>query len=97
MSEKIVHTVGDGKYTIVFEDGKLSALRYGEPWRDLVGDGMVLAMLQEIDFLKEQRELDKLQTTSLLSEVDHLTKEVDLLTVQNKRLSRNTFGQFIFD
>lgn len=90
MSEKIVHIVGDGKYTIIYEDGKLSALRYGEPWRDLVGDGMVLAMLQEINFLKEQREIDDLRITSLLSEVDHLT-------VQNKVLSRNTFGQFIFD
>lgn len=90
MSEKIVHIVGDGKYTIIYEDGKLSALRYGEPWRDLVGDGMVLAMLQEIDFLKEQREIDDLRITSLLSEVDHLT-------IQNKVLSRNTFGQFIFD
>ncbi|PPD55292.1 MAG: hypothetical protein CTY12_01415 [Methylotenera sp.] len=97
MSEKITHTVGDGKYTIIYEDGRLSALRYGEPWRDLVGDGMVLAMLQEINFLKEQREIDNLQITSLLSEVDHLSREVDLLTVRNKLLSRNTFGQFIFD
>lgn len=48
------HELLDGKYTIVFDEktGRLEALRYGEPWRDLVGDGLVLAMLQEIDRLK---------------------------------------------
>lgn len=48
----------DGKYTIQFDNktGKLSALRYNEPWRDLSGDGMVLSMLQDITDLKEQRQ-----------------------------------------
>jgi hypothetical protein len=42
-------TVAEGKYTIISENGVgTHALRYGEPWRDLTGDGMVLAMLQEI-------------------------------------------------
>lgn len=49
------HTVSDGKYTIIFhDDGKMEALRYGEKWRDLTGDGMVLSMLQEIDDLKAE-------------------------------------------
>ena len=44
-----------GKYTIkVYPDGKMEALRYGEAWRDLTGDGMVLAMFHEIQDLKEQ-------------------------------------------
>jgi len=31
-------TVGDGKYTITNDNGRLTALRNGEPWdRDLVG------------------------------------------------------------
>jgi len=48
------HELLDGKYTVVFDEktGRLEALRYGEPWRDLVGDGLVMAMLQEIDRLK---------------------------------------------
>ena len=58
----IKHTVGDGKYTITFDDaGKLTATRYGCEWRDMCGDGMILAMLQEIDDLKnkiEQMEQD---------------------------------------
>ena len=55
----IKHTVGDGKYTIIFHDsGSMEALRYGEPWRDLTGDGLVLAMLQEIDSLKAALEME---------------------------------------
>lgn len=88
----MMHSVADGKYTIIFHQatGKFECLRYGEPWRELTGDGMVLAMLQEIDFLKEQRAIDDLQLTSLLSEVDHLT-------VQNELLKQDRFGKFIFD
>lgn len=53
----IRHNVGDNKYTIIFyDDGSMKALRNGEPWRDLTGDGMVLAMLQEIDDLKEKQD-----------------------------------------
>lgn len=45
----------NGKYTVVHEAGvNLHALRYGEPWRDLTGDGLVLAMAQEIESLREQ-------------------------------------------
>jgi hypothetical protein len=47
------HKFYDGKYTVeYFEDGRLNALRYGEVWRDLAGDGLVLAMLQDYDDLK---------------------------------------------
>lgn len=46
--------VAGGKYTVVMEgDGKLHALRYGEPWRDCVGDGLILALAQEIESLRE--------------------------------------------
>lgn len=44
------HNFYGGKYTVVFSgSGELSALRYGEPWRSLSGDGMVLSMLQAVD------------------------------------------------
>lgn len=53
MSELRV-SVDNGKYTIVMpESGGLHALRYGEEWRDLTGDGMVLAMAYEIEKLRE--------------------------------------------
>lgn len=48
-------TVGDGKYTLVHNNGAhFHCLRYGEVWRDLVGDGMVLALVQRIEELEEQ-------------------------------------------
>lgn len=50
-------TVCDGKYKIVFDEqlGSLKAYRnkQSEVWRDLTGDSMVLAMLFEIQALKE--------------------------------------------
>lgn len=45
-----------GKYTVVNElnnGGKLHALRYGEEWRDLTGDGLILAMIHEIEQMRE--------------------------------------------
>lgn len=48
--------VCDGKYTIIydFETGQSEALRYGEKWRDLCGDKMVLAMFDTIVELRER-------------------------------------------
>lgn len=45
----------DGKYIITHDNGNnLQALRHGQPWRDLVGDGLVLALVQRIEELQEQ-------------------------------------------
>lgn len=45
----------DGKYTVEHNHGAgLCARRYGQLWRDLTGDGLVLAMAQEIEQLREQ-------------------------------------------
>lgn len=47
--------VCDGKYRVqFFKTGEFYALRHGEYWRDLCGDGLVLALVQEIDDLKNQ-------------------------------------------
>lgn len=46
-------TVYDGKYTVIFKDGHLRALRYGKEWRDCTGDGLILALIQEIDTLRK--------------------------------------------
>jgi len=56
------HTVADGKYTIMFENGTLKGLRNGEPWeRDLVGDNLIYWMLVEIDRLKADAEREVVQ------------------------------------
>lgn len=57
------HTPGDllsvavynDKYTVVMRhDGSLHALRYGEPWRNCTGDGLILALAQEVDRLRSR-------------------------------------------
>lgn len=43
-----------GKYTVQHDNGvNFKALRYGEEWRDLTGDGLVLALVQRIRELEE--------------------------------------------
>ena len=56
MSEPMLKvTVCEGKYTVIQEaDGHVYALRYGEPWRDVVGDNLILALAQEVETLREQ-------------------------------------------
>lgn len=47
----------DGKYTVQHDNGtNFKALRYGEEWRDLTGDGLVLALVQRIEELQEEIE-----------------------------------------
>ena len=46
----------DGKYEIILnqapDDYQFKCLRHGEEWRDLVGDGMVLALVQTVEQLR---------------------------------------------
>lgn len=45
-------TTLDGKYTVVLDNnGKLYALRYGQPWRDCCGDNLVFALAQDLETL----------------------------------------------
>lgn len=46
-------TLEQGKYTIEHIDGVgLQVRRHGEPWRDLTGDKLVLALVQRIEALE---------------------------------------------
>jgi hypothetical protein len=50
--------IEDGKYAVSgIETGRLEALRYGEPWRELVGDKLVLGLVQEIQRLRGDRSI----------------------------------------
>lgn len=47
-----------GKYTVINDNGTLSALRHGEPWdREFVGDNLVYWMLVDALALKAQRDI----------------------------------------
>jgi hypothetical protein len=51
------HSFSDGKYTVINNNGILTALRHGEPWdRNLTGDNLIYWMLIEVDTLKQQRD-----------------------------------------
>ena len=55
-------TIEDGKYTVRWGKGMhLSALRYGEPWRDCCGDGLILGLAMEVQELRTK--LAKAHTT----------------------------------
>ena len=40
----------DGKYEVIFDENNIpqEVLRYGEPWRDIVGDKFIALMLWEL-------------------------------------------------
>jgi hypothetical protein len=55
-SDLLCVTVGDGgKYTVTQDaTGRLTALRYGEPWRDCCGDGLIYTLAAEVETLREE-------------------------------------------
>jgi len=46
--------INDGKYSVINDEGRLTALRYGEPWRNLSGDNLIYWMFVEIVSLKAE-------------------------------------------
>lgn len=55
MNDMLRVDVADGKYTVVQDHtGRLTALRYGQPWRDCVGDGLILALAYELEEARAQ-------------------------------------------
>jgi hypothetical protein len=56
MSKKIV--LDDGKYTIVYDKNNqypIKCLRYGEEWRDLLGDNLIFWLCASIEELEDER------------------------------------------
>lgn len=73
----------DGKYTVINENGKLSALRHGEPWaRDLVGDNLVYAMLVDAMALKQQRD----NLLGILIRAHDAIEALDGTSIENEQL-----------
>jgi ubiquinone biosynthesis protein UbiJ len=56
MNKLVEVSVEDGKYTVIQKStGRVIALRYGEEWRDCVGDGLILALAQEVQELRAEK------------------------------------------
>lgn len=65
----------NGKYTIVNElneGGGFHALRYGEQWRNLAGDNLILAMVHRMEELQDRLS----QAEDLLSEAHDMLDDV---------------------
>jgi hypothetical protein len=55
MSDLLRVEVDGGKYAVVQDSaGRVFALRNGEPWRECVGDNLILALAQEVDRLRAE-------------------------------------------
>jgi hypothetical protein len=64
--------IADGKYTVVHEHGtNLHILRYGTPWREreVSGDGLILALAQEIEQLRSNLEFVVNENNQLKSQL----------------------------
>lgn len=60
--------VADGKYTVHINSGKLTASRYGEPWRVLTGDNLIYWLAVE---LAEAREvIEEFRWVSRMNKAD---------------------------
>jgi hypothetical protein len=88
--DKIV--LDGGKYTVVNElneGGKFYALRYGEEWRSLAGDNLILAMFYKIEQLTERIS----EADNLLSEAHDLLDNVHCYDTETyKTISRYFYG-----
>jgi hypothetical protein len=58
MSEPLLNvSIENGKYTVIQEaTGRLHALRYGEPWRDCVGDNVIFHLAHYVANLRKLAE-----------------------------------------
>ena len=55
MADQLNVSVDWGKYTVIQDEkGHVRALRHGEEWRDCTGDGLILALAQEVEHLRER-------------------------------------------
>lgn len=70
-----------GKYTAVYKDHRLTVLRYGEPWRDFVGDKFISTLIDEI---KQSRE----DLANYDASLGLLGKQVDFMRVQLNSMGR---------
>lgn len=71
MSEQM--DFNDGKYTVISDNGRLTALRYGEPWnRDITGDNLIYWMLVEAIRLKEERDASAAKLKEQDARIDDL-------------------------
>ena len=68
--------IEEGKYTYVFNGGDAHVLRYGEEWRDVVGDKFIYCMAAEIEALRKELASERESALSYRDEAIAAQKEL---------------------
>lgn len=85
MSEQM--DFNDGKYTVIYDNGRLKALCYDQPWRDLTGDNLVYAMLVKASQLQAERD-------ALAAKLKELEGQEPVATYMGHRLTPEGTDEF---
>lgn len=71
-------TTLDAKYTVVLSnEGRLTALRHGRPWRECIGDTLILTLAQDIETLHERVRTLERELSAVTAERDALRKALE--------------------
>lgn len=87
----------DGKYTVINDRGILTALRHGQPWRDLVGDNLVYWMFVTARELKEENEALKQRIKMLEGATPQGEDGSDVVGVASVKLKVSSDGLTVTD
>lgn len=79
MSDMINVSICDGKYTIIQDaSGRTKLLRYGEPWRWVTGDNVILGAAYEIEKLQERiKQLEDARTVAAANSLANMLSYED--------------------
>jgi len=84
----IEYSFEDGKYTVIQNGGQLSALRYGEKWRDLTGDKLIGAMVSEIESLRAELTKSNNAIDLAIQQADDMVAGRDAAVADARRLAQ---------
>ncbi len=82
MSDMINVSICDGKYTIIQDaSGRTKLLRYGEPWRLVTGDNVILGAAYEIEKLQERiKQLEDARTVAAANSLANMLSYEDAVS-----------------
>lgn len=80
----------DGKYQLILDAGEFTALRHGQPWRDLTGDKLVYTMFAEIQGLQAETESLRTGYEAARLEIASLQAQLEAVGAGHARSTRTT-------
>lgn len=87
MSDMINVTICDGKYTIIQDaTGRTKVLRYGQEWRQVTGDNVILGSAHEISNLRNSvaRLIREVEVLRLYGNKDCIAQADEVLAKETK-------------